>query len=192
LSATRSGTSLTITYKNITATGAVVTGTTNHQFLLNMSGASAQYSENAGYDVYLAEYAALTGGSYSGNNAASGAYLNTTLQVGDIVVLVDTVLQARWIVHCTVAGRVVINNGNQTTGTNPASYIGTGAPSAANMTVKYARINRTTDSVLPLSGGGNKQYLTDLQNTHVVTLDLNKDQAVVIESVDTLSDSGKD
>lgn len=194
-SATRSGTALTITYLNITSSGVVVSGTNNAHLYDSMGGvAMTQYSINGGYDIYLVEYTSVTAaGSYSGNGTASGVYINADLQAGDIVSIVDVGNQVRWVAHCNTAGQVTINNDLLTAGSNLSTYLGTGEPDARNFTVKYARItDRDTDSVLPLDGSSNKQYLTDFQSTHVVTLDANADQAVIIESIDTEAASGKE
>jgi len=188
-SATSSGTSRTVTYANLTAGGA------NPHLYDMMNGAfMTQYSTDGGYDLYRYNYLPLLGGSYVGVSTSSGRYLNSTIEIGDIVVVYDSGTGDEWSNVCAVKGQITLTDSVLTYSASGSGQPYSGLNSkhlTANITAKFGRINRTTDSVLPLTAFGEKQYLTDYQSTHVVTLIADTDQGISIESVDTRIEAGK-
>jgi len=188
LSSILSGTDMEINYKNITATGTVIAALELNRHLYDEMGGATMSgtSPSGGYNVYLVDYAQLTNGSYAGATTATGYYYNSTILTDDIVIVQDVGIQRIWQVHAEEDGVVTLNNDSLTTGADVDDYFGAGAPTTANITAKYARVNRTTDLVNSVA------YITDFVDTYVVSgLSTTVDQAVTIESVDTQIDSGK-
>lgn len=185
------GTTMTVTFENITAAG-----TSNKHLRKVMGGASmGTYSIEGGYDVYRVDYVDLADGSFQSMSTSTGKFLHSDLAVDDVVVVYDSGTGDQWTAICTTAGEVTLNDAALT-----YSVAGSATPysgddclhESKNLTAKYARVtDRTTQSVLPLDALGQKQYLTDATSTIAVTLTAGADQAVIMESVDTLCDSGK-
>ena len=191
-SSTQAALALTVTYLNITATGSVVSGTQVNNHLYDSMGGDdmTQYSINGGYNLYLVDFT-NSSGTYAEASTSVGNITSADFAVGDIVVATDKGNSVQWTAHCVIAGQVALTNDQINYGSDLTDYIGTGAPSNTNITIKYLRItDRTTDTVLALDVDGNQQYLTDFQDTHIVTLTANTDQGVIIESVDLFSGSG--
>jgi hypothetical protein len=190
-SATTVGLSMTVTYENITTAG-----TSNKHLRKSMGGAGmTQYSIEGGYDIYLVTWNDLEGGSYQGVSTSAGRYINSTLVVGDVALVYDAGTGDQWTSHCVTAGQVPLTDAllsYSPTGSATPYSGSTSKHLSANISAKYARVtDRDAQSVLDPDAYGQKQYLTDFQNTHVVTLTAGANQAVLMESVDTLCDSGK-
>lgn len=181
------GLDLTITYNNITDGGA------NPKLYEAMGGTSmGQTSPDGGYDVYLVNYQDATSGTYAGRSTALGRFFSTSFQVGDVVRLVNPTLRRAWVAHCVIAGRVDLTDSQIVTGDPLGVYLGSGAPDTSQFSVSFLRItDRDAQSVVP-DVGGEKAYLTDFQNSFVITLNAGEDQGVLIEAVNTLAGYGED
>lgn len=171
----------TITYS------AVTTGGKNPHLLDMMGNNIAQYSINGGFDLYKCEFAALDMGQgyYLGIDANNAKIIHPDILAGDFIEVRDSSSRNIWVNQATVNGSVDLNESVKTYG---AVYSYLTGHSSLNITAKRATVNKSTDSVLPLTTGESpvKQYLTEYQNTHVVeNLEANKEYLFVMESVDT-------
>lgn len=170
------GTDLTLTYVKLTDGGA------NPHLKQSMLDSENQFSKFGGYDIYLVDYT-TTSGSYSGQDTDTGSFYSTDLMVGDVVRIVNASIQRVWVTHVVSSGYAVFDNDNLVYGSDVSDYT---ALTDGDFSVEYLRVtDRDSQSVLPLDGSGNKQYLTDYSDTYTVTIDAGKNQGVLIEAVDT-------
>ena len=171
----------TITYGTITGSGK------NPHMLVVMENNAAQYSTRGGFDIYKKDFTTLDIGKgyYLAVDANNGKIIHPDIIAGDFVLVRDTSSRHIWVGEATVNGSVDLNDNVKTFGDAGISYLT--AHSTINITCKRAAITKATDSCLPLSSDATpvKQYLTEYQNTYVVTgLENNKEYLFVAESID--------
>lgn len=181
--------SLNIDTKVATVNFGTITGSgKNPHMLVVMENNANQYSTRGGFDLYKGLFVALDMGKgyYLGVDANNAKIVHPDILANDFVEVRDSISRHIWVGKATVAGSVDLNDAVKTFGTALISYL-TGH-STLNITAKRVTINRSTDSVLPLTSDAAplKQYLTEYSNTFTVSnLTANAEYLFVMESIDT-------
>jgi hypothetical protein len=172
---------------------AITTGSKNPHLLSMMGNNVAPFSNNGGFDIYRKVLTTLdpNQGYYLGIDANNGKYYHPSILLNDMVEIRDNISRHIWAVKAVTAGVIDLSDADLTYGTLLVSYL-TGHESI-NITLKRAAVS-STDTVLPLSSDATpvKQYLTEYQNSYVVTgQEIDKSYCFVMESVDTQISYGK-
>jgi len=159
----------------------------NIHLLEVMNQATAQYSTRGGYDIYLKSMTALAPGSgvYEGLTATTARFSHSEILLGDQVRVVDGLTRHEWITQSEAAGKVEFSDADLVFGDLAVDYLA--GHKVENISAFRATIDRTTDSVLPLSSEATpqKQYLTDFNDSATISIPSIGLYAIAAEAIDT-------